>query len=248
MTFQALLLIAAAGGILRMLLVRPFAWCTRRSAIFEGRVMLFFSVALALALIFLESVLLYRLSLWQPQFFESRAFLTGCALYLGWHLSANLVNSVTLAFLVPRDLTALEEGHARLKNLLEKLPPEVMRLDGDQLVLLPIVGVESQKGQVTKAVLTAEAVEEVKREGRWKAAPHFGFELHYPGGILRQELGETGVMKVTEAPRTLYRSWMREAMRTHLAAVATACDRIEAEYPGSDQPTQGPPRSPLLVR
>lgn len=248
MTFQTLLLIAAAGGVLRLLVVRPTAWCTRRAAILEGRVFVYTGFTWAVLLFFLGIVLIYRVSLWRPVSIESQGLLVVISIAIGWHLSANAANALILAFISWRDLAALDEGQKRLKRLLENLPAEEIRLDGENLVLLQIFEIRDRSGFGLEEALSADQIKELKEEGRWNTFAFRGFELHYEGGLLRQQLGPLPACNWLPAPGSAGKLGVRETLNKRLMALALTCALIEAAYPGSDKPKLGPPRFPLLER
>ena len=248
MTFQTLLLIAAAGGALRLLMVRPPTWCTRRAAILEGRVFVYSGFTWAVLLFFLGVVLLFHLSQWRPVSIESQGLVVVISIAIGWHLSVNAANALTLAFLSWRDLAALDEGQKRLKRLLENLPAEEIRLDGENLVLLPIFGIPDRNGFGHEEALRADQIMELQKDGKWNTVAFKGFELQYEGGILQQHLGPLPARSWIQAPGSAGKLGVREALKNQLSALASACELIEAAYPGSDRPKLGPPRFPLLER
>lgn len=223
-----------------MIVIPKGRWCSCKPSILSGKTFEPFTYLWPLALALFELVLLAKLAQWQPLNWESQTVQVLCAFILGWHVSVNAANSITLAVLNPKDLAALELSQKRLASLLENLPLREVRMDDGRLVLNPVLGLnlESQRAG------GGDEATKLQEENQWGKVTPDGYELHYDGGIVRLELGTLPTHSWIRVPGSSDRLGVTESLRREIAALAGAIGHLEERFPERCVPRQGPPRVP----
>ncbi len=238
MSFLTLLFAALAGGILRLIVLPRGKWCTKKDAILSGGACLSFAFSWSVLLLLFEAALSAKLSQWQPIGLESQAVQALSAAFLGWHMSANLVNAITFATLTESELMVLKASQSRLRSLLARLPSEEIRLNGDELVLFPLV---SLSFKVARRITETEIMQ-LRKENQWLSALPKGFDFHYGEGIVRVLLGPLPSFDWKEPGGKTRSRTVKAQIKTEIEALAAASRLLEERFPECAVPLLGPPR------